>query len=68
MPEGDPVTASPSQENMISVEVEGEVVVATLAAADDIGQTEPASNEPPSVGSTDSPQSGPDADRKPTPD
>ena len=66
MPERDPVTAAPSQENMISVEVEGEIVVATLAAADDIGQTEPTPNEPQSIGSTDSPQSESDTDQKPT--
>jgi ribonuclease E len=66
MPEREPVAAAPFQENTISVEVEGEVVVATLAAADDTGQTESTPNEPQSIESTDSPQSeSDDTDRKP---
>jgi len=41
-------------------------VVATLAAADDTGQTESTPNEPQSIGSTDSPPSeSDDTDRKP---
>ncbi len=66
MLEHDPVTTAPLQENTISVEVEGEVVVATLAAADDIGQTESTPNEPQSIGSTDSSPSESETDRKPT--
>ena len=66
MPEREPVAAAPFQENTISVEVEGEVVVATLAATDDTGQTESTPNEPQSIGSTDSPPSeSDDTDRKP---
>ena len=66
MPEHEPVAAAPFQENTISVEVEGEVVVATLAATDDIGQTESTPNEPQSIGPTDSSPSESDTDRKPT--
>ena len=66
MSEREPVAAAPFQENTISVEVEGEVVVATLAATDDTGQTESTPNEPQSIGSTDSPPSeSDDTDRKP---
>ncbi len=54
-----------TQEDTISVEVEGEVVVAALAAVDDAGRAEPAPDEPQSTESTDSPQAEADADRKP---
>ena len=56
-----------TQEDTISVEVEGEVVVATLAEVDDAGRAEPAPDEPQSAESTDSPQSESDTDKKPAP-
>ncbi|MBE2294695.1 MAG: Rne/Rng family ribonuclease [Phycisphaerales bacterium] len=65
--------AVPLQEDTISVEVEGEVVVASLTASDTVGQFEPIPEEipqftpdrPPFPESSDSPSTAPDTDQKP---
>ncbi|MDG4555543.1 MAG: Rne/Rng family ribonuclease [Candidatus Competibacter sp.] len=67
-PDHDPIAPTLYQEDTISVEVEGEVVVATLAAVDDAGRVEPTPDEPQSGGSADPPQPDSDLDRKSVPD
>lgn len=65
LPEHDPIATMPYQEDTISVEVESEVMVATLAVLDDTGQAKPAPDEAQSAGSADSPQTESDVDQKP---